>query len=96
MNSQTKTNVIVSQTETVKGKRGRPAGAKNVPKLDSEGNVIPLKKDLIAANYVPKKRGRPPGSKNDTFQPKTSTVEIVEIVVSQIDTVLPLGINVAL
>ena len=51
---------------TTKGKRGRPAGAKNKPKLDAQGNLIPLKKDL-AANKVPGKRGRPKGSKNETI-----------------------------
>lgn len=70
-------------------KRGRPAGAKNKPKFDAQGNIIPLKKEL-AANKVPGKRGRPKGSKNET-KVDVSVVD-VQVETKQDDTfVLPIG-----
>lgn len=84
-------SVETSTVETAtKGKRGRPVGAKNLPKYDAQGNIIPLKKDLIL-NRPKGKRGRPKGSKNltstvetvSTFQPETTQTETF---------VLPMGV----
>lgn len=68
------------------GKRGRPPGAKNKPKFDDQGNLIPLKKDLAPVRTEGKRRGRPKGSVKvkpvvTVFQPETS----------QDDTLLPVG-----
>ena len=55
----------VQVTETLKKKRGRPAGSKN------------KQKEPVTATEVTKKRGRPAGSKNKQKVPATAT-EVTE------------------